>query len=361
MQLTRETMVLYEEKAPELLEAVTSGEAEFIMKRDPATDYCVKFENGWCGVHATYGDAFLGDACHFFPRVTRQLGERRVMTASMACPEITRLVLLADAPAQHGEHTIERLPHSLKDYLPASMDAQQAWAAHEVCLGAVRQEGWSAERAVLVLNSVARSLDMMPQEQWAMALPFYLKMADGSLPAAEANPSDPFNILNALQGLVGAAGLSARPRLMETIQEMERVLDVTLDWETLGIALNERSGMQYLRARSFWKQSCEAHYAPLLKRWLEAQLSLALFPFSGFGQTLAERVTIIGVRMATVKLALMAGCFARQAVMDEAETVRAMQSIARFMDHLADATLSLKIYSETGWVREARMRALLDA
>lgn len=39
--------------------------------------------------------------------------------------------------------------------------------------------------------------------------------------------------------------------------------------------------------------------------------------------------------------------------------VEIIQILSRFCDHLADATLSLKIYSETGWVRESRLRAIV--
>ena len=51
MQLDPVRKKLYEKEAPELMDAVTSGEAELIMKRDPETDYCVKFDDGWCSIH----------------------------------------------------------------------------------------------------------------------------------------------------------------------------------------------------------------------------------------------------------------------------------------------------------------------
>lgn len=357
MQLTQETLALYKEQAPELVEAVTSGEAELIMKRDPQTDHCVKFEQGWCGIHARYGEQFLGDACHFFPRATRLLGERLVMTASMACPEIVRLAWRDAAPTAYEAGEVARVPYALKQYLPEGIDDAQAWAMHEAVLASVRGAP-SAERALVRLNAVARSLDVMPKAQWAEALPFYLAMAEGRLPPPEANASDPFNLLNALQGLIGAAQATKRERLMQTVADMAEALKATLDWQTLGIELDAQSGMQYLRMEALWRTHAP-HYAPLLLRWLEMQLALALFPFAGFGETLAERVSIIGVRLATVKLALMAAVFRTQGALAEEDVVRVVQSLARFMDHLADPTLSLRIYTETGWVREARMRALL--
>jgi hypothetical protein len=96
---------------------------------------------------------------------------------------------------------------------------------------------------------------------------------------------------------------------------------------------------------------------PVLKRYIQAQLSQALFPFSGFGQTLTERVSVIGVRLATVKLALATTAD----MISPDRVVHVIQVLSRFMDHLADPTLTLRIYQETGWIREARLRALIGS
>jgi hypothetical protein len=103
----------------------------------------------------------------------------------------------------------------------------------------------------------------------------------------------------------------------------------------------------------------EAACQPILRRYLQAQMALALFPFAGLGTTLEQRITIIGVRFATIKLALMAEIVRAGGMPAEAEIIRAIYSISRFLDHLADPTLSLSIYQETGWIREARLRALV--
>lgn len=359
MQLTPETIALYEAEAPALLDAVTSGEAEFIMRRDAATDYCVKFEAGWCGVHKQYGDRMLGDACHFFPRVTRSVAGRTLMTASMGCPEITRLTLTQDAPATLMDAQVERLPFSLKEYATPELDGEVMWVLHQAFVSHVRTEGISAERALCHLASVVRSISLLPVEQWTAAIGFYLRMADGRLPMPEAHVMDPFNILNALQGLVGAAPTAKRERLMRSIECMAEMLCVELDWDRLQMRLAEGADVAYVRMHAFWREHCAALYAPVLSRWLEGQLTLSLFPFAGLGRDMVERATIIGVRFATVKLALMAACFKAQGALDDAELVRVVQGISRFMDHLADPELSMRIYGEVGWVREARLRALV--
>jgi hypothetical protein len=359
MQVSAEDVARYQAEAPSLLEAVTSGEAEFIMKRDEATDYCVKFDNGWCGIHSAYGDRMLGDACHFFPRATRSIGGLTVMSASLACPEIARLTLTSDAPCDGVNGEVERVPHSLKEYGLQDISGEALWRIHGVFLAHVRTPELEAERALAQVGSIVRSLMRQPVAQWEAALAFYMKSPDARLPDPEPDGTDPFHVLNALQGLIGAAPVSARPRLMRTVECMESVLQVRLDWDDLVMHMNDASAARYAQVKQYWHAHCAAHYAPILTRWLEGQLSLALFPFSGLGADMAERITIISVRFATVKLALMCSCFEAKALLAQDELVRVVQGIARFMDHLADPTLSLKIYEEVGWLRESRLRGLI--
>jgi lysine-N-methylase len=360
MQLSAHTVALYKAKAPELLDAVASGEAEHIMRRDETTDYCVKYDKGWCGIHAKYGEDFLGDACHFFPRVTRRLGGQALMSASLSCPEIARLSLLQNASALSYEVTdIDRLPDSLKDYLPEGLDQEKALTLHRFFVEACADESISAPRIMVRLRSVAASLQAVEVASWGVAAPFYWGNADARLPTAQADANDLFHLLHALQGLVAAARKSPRERLMHTMQQMAFALRCELDWDALTLlpADNAMAAAQSLQQR--WRQAWQAPLQPFLRRWLAMQLSVMCFPFAGLGDTLEDRMTLLGVRFATLQLALMATCDAQGQLLSDAEAVRVVQSLARFMDHLADPTLSLAIYAETGWVREPRLRALI--
>lgn len=359
MQVTKETVALYKNKAPELLDAVTSGEAEHIMRRDPSTDHCVKFESGLCGIHRQYGTSFLGDACHFFPRITRKLGEHTVMTAALSCPEVTRLALLEESGFTSHKTTIDRLPFTLKNYLPDDMNADEALAIHHLFLEQALDESASAERIMARLSSVTRSLEMMPRTQWKEALAFYFKMADGRLPALESAIADPFNLLHLLNMLISASKMTPRPRLDATITSMAHALSVVIEKNPPNLITSDGSLDAWMHISACYHQLWYAELQPILKRWVAAQLSIALFPFAGFGATLSERITIIGVRFATVKLALVSACHAYGMVPAEAEIVRVVQSIARFMDHLADPTSSLDLYRQTGWTRESRLRSLI--
>jgi lysine-N-methylase len=49
-----------------------------------------------CGVHATSGEEALTTACSIFPRTAVAVGDRLEVGASLGCPEVGRLVLLAE-------------------------------------------------------------------------------------------------------------------------------------------------------------------------------------------------------------------------------------------------------------------------
>lgn len=354
MQVDEQTVCLYRDKAPELLQAVEpAAETPWIMRKDPTSGFCVKLEDGLCGIHKTYGPEFLGDACYFYPRATRRLGAHTLMTGALSCPEIVRLMLKEDAPGAMEKASAERLPHSLKDYVPEDMREDDALAVHNAFLRAAQDEHVGAERLCLRIASASRWLERTEKKDWAQAAPFFLEHNDMHIPPAAVRPEDPFNLLHALCGLIVASRKPPPPRLKQTIDAVERALAVRLDWDQVAIHTSDGSLNAYHTLQAQWQAGPGEQYAPLLRRWLQMQLALALYPFAGLGQTLSERITIIGVRLATLRLALMSGADSLEAA------VRITQSLARFLDHLADPAFSLQVYSETGWVQEDRLHGLL--
>ncbi len=358
MQLDVHTKEKYADK-PDLMEAVSTGEAEWIMKRDPETDYCVKFDNGLCGIQAKYGEEYLGDACNFFPRITRHMGEQMIMTASLSCPEIARLALFTDNDTNWKESTIDRLPASLVDYTIAEIGAEGGVNIHQAFIEACLVNNTNAERLLSRFLSVVHSLRMLDMNTWEAAVPFYLKTADLRLLPAEHSPNDPFNLLYALVGLVDASRPTPRPRLERTIKEMEIALDASFVKDPLRIQTSDNSYPAWHNMERRWRREWAPELDIVLKRWLRAELSTNFFPFAGLGSSMVERCILIAVRFATVRLAIQSCCVIHDGIPPEAEIIRVIQSLARFLGHLADPTLSLKIYEETGWTKEARLRALV--
>lgn len=359
MQLDETTLASYKQKAPELLAAVEqSSESPWIMKKDAQSGYCVKYEGGLCGIHKKYGDGFLGDACHFYPRATRLLGQSPLMTAALSCPEISRIALYDGWDEEFSETSLERLPHTLKNYLPEGIEESHALSVHNEFLRAAR-EGAPAEIIFARVASVGRSLEMIDRKSWADAVPFYLRTADMRLLTPEADEADHFKLLLALCGLIVATQKPMGERLEQTVSEIEKSLDVKIDWQNITNSSDNGSSEAYGRLKAIWQQN-ENQMQNFMRRYLHMQLSLALFPFAGLGQNISERATIIGVRLATIKLALMSACGIYGPSLPQEIVVRVVQSLSRFMDHLGDPAFSLRIYAEAGWTKESRLRGLLS-
>jgi hypothetical protein len=141
---------------------------------------------------------------------------------------------------------------------------------------------------------------------------------------------------------------------------MEEALNVRLDWENILIHTSDASAEAYNKLHALWQNEMRRDYDPLLKRWLGAQLSSSLYPFAGLGGNLTERITIIGVRLAILRLALISAYSISNSQLHQYDVVRIVQSLSRFLDHLADPKFSLEIYGEAGWTRENRMLGLLN-
>jgi hypothetical protein len=355
MQLTAKNVDRIKHDAPELLDAIVTGESEFIMKRDPVTESCVKLEGGLCAIQRDYGADMLGDACYFFPRITRVLGDTILTTAALSCPEAARLMLSEGDAFAMTEHPQRRMPHQLKNYLPDGMTSDDALAIHQMFLDMASGEDHSAEYHLLRISTVAQALALQPMDQWKGAAAFYATIADSRIPAAETHAGDPFNVLHALHGLM-VASAAARPALKALARDMEQMLGVRFDDGQQKMHLSDDAAARAIAVQHHSRAQAKI-VQPMMRRYLQAQISGTLFPFAGLGDSMAERVTIIGVRLATVKLALATLAEAPA----EAAVIRVVQTLSRLMDHLASPDLMLAMYRETGWVREPRLRSLLDA
>jgi lysine-N-methylase len=360
MQVDLEHKKLFENKAPELLDSITpDGEADLVMKRDPKTDYCVKFEDGLCGIHKSFGDKFLSDACHFYPRVTRELGDKLFMSAAISCPEIAKLCLFENNAFDIVDEEIARIPASLKHYAQ-NTDGKKDIDLVKYFLDIAGDSSNSPERNLSIILTIAKSLSPQPKEKWPDAFSLYKKMADGLLMPPKRHFADIYRLINILVALVAASKKSDRLRLEETIATMEDAMQMRIDRKTLQIVNYAGEDVQaFSRIERKWEQGASEKMAPILRRWLQGQISMNCFPYSGFGNNLEERRIILAVRFSTVRLALMCHMDENGNPPDEETIIRIVQSLARFYDHLADPKLSILAYSEAGWNQDARLRSLI--
>ncbi len=360
MQVEQNTVERYKKLAPELLNCIESDtDGSFIMRKDSNTGYCVKFTDGKCGIHLAYGEEFLGDACFFYPRITRSTDNANIVTATMSCPEIARIALYGENPFLFEENDLFRVPQEVKNIVYGDLSRDDIINIHNLFLQATKDESASAESILARMASVSRSLQRIEKKDWVKAAPLYFRLAGTAFPVAEKNINDPFNLLHSLCGLVVASKKIIPPRLQKTIDEMERALNVVLDWENVLIKTNDNSLASYNDLWMLWENEMKDSYAPLLKRWLAAQFSASLYPFAGLGETLIDRITVISVRFAILRLALISAYSMNDRNLHQDDVVRVVQSLSRFLDHLASPAFSLQIYRETGWDRESRMLGLL--
>ncbi|MES2984626.1 MAG: flagellin lysine-N-methylase [Pseudomonadota bacterium] len=349
-------MARYASHAPELL--ATVDPIQGIMKRDAATGYCEQFGDGLCRIHARYGAEYLSDSCHFYPRMIHQLGEAHQMTGALSCPETLRLILTESAPFALQEVAVAAMPAQRRSLLPEGVSAADAQAIMAACMALAADERQSPEQIIATLLHLATQFQALEPRQWAVQLPHLLAKPDAVAPAP--NLADPHRIYYALKLLMAFGQPTARPRLGQTLAAMEDALDCAVIEQTRELKTGTHAGAAGAQLQRRWHMGAQAALELTLRRWIQAQLAMTAFPFGGFTTIgVAQRAAVLVQRFATLRLALMCHVTPRGTQPDTEAVLRIIQSLSRFMDHLADADLTLMLHRDMGWMDEARLRGLL--
>lgn len=352
----------YKEESPELLKHIIKEEHGHAMQVRPDNGACCQLENGLCNIHLQKGTDFLSDACHFYPRITRSLGDIIVMNATLSCPEIARLALTEKEAFKQIEMLLpDRVPLSIKNYLPEGLTAHSAQDIILLFNRLFNNPNYSTEENILRLLSIARALDAISPADWKTAIPVYADMAESLLPQAEPNPIDKINLLHALAGIAIATRAQFKPRLHKIIQTISSVLQINLNWETGSISTPKSSLTSIQLVQQAWDDTYKKLYEDTFSKWLLAQISASFFPFINLTQkTIYEQAVLIAGQFATVKLAFACISYAEGKELSIAEQITIIQSIARCYEHLANPRFILDIYESAGWIRESRLRALIE-
>lgn len=322
-----------------------------VMKRDPETDFCVKFTDGICSIHATKGEDYLGDACNFYPRVTRQIGEEKIMTGTLSCPEIARLMIFENDNEGYVSRETSRFPEALRDYGINELSTDNTLKAHQAFLDACKTD--DLPKTILSrIYSASQSLEMLDKTGWHEAAPFMIKMADSKIPPAQNDRADNYKILQIFAGIIHATGKKKRERLLETIAFMQKACGVEVDWQTLVLNPTDPSALDHHVEK--WRKNSN-QFEDVMRKFLAAQISFTTFPFAGLGETLTDKTKMIIFRFALTRLALMGlGEF------NEEKIALIIQSISRVMDHIADPVLTLKLMEDSGWVTDGKIHGLIE-
>lgn len=342
---------LYAQKAPTLLDSLDE-EGNFRQQRPGG--FCVEFRDGTCGIHAALGTAMLGDSCHFYPRVVRRLGDELRVAAQLSCPETLRLLLTLEQPFALATSPMERLPLRLHDAAPKALNGGQAASIVDFFIGAAGDA--SGDLVLTLRRLVAYAQFAPPLNEWGDWLAL-----DSRLPPPRVQPTNPQMLLYALCLQIATAPRIARPRLDALVAQMQTALGCRMDWQSRVIHPAADAAARYDTLRAHWNRHSEQTLAPVLRRWLQAQLALAAFPFGGaFAGDRAEAMRLLVVRFATVRLALMCAFADATQPPEMPRLIEVVQSLARFIDHVADAELLRLITRDAGWSDLAGLSGLLE-
>ena len=354
MPADKAQLARYEAQAPELL-AIIDRDAN-ILKREPSGQHCAQLCEGICSVHQKYGTELLGDACYFYPRLLHNIGGTMVMSGAISCPEMLRLIMHEAAPFVRVAATTERLPAHRRDIVPEGWSAAQVEAVMDAALACAGDQTQTPEATLRRLLALAEAMQNSTpkdwREQWQRAI------EDAPTDTSKESDSHTLYYALALTEAFGAPGISQK--LHGIMQVMAQALGCHFERESRDMQwLADAAGAQ-ARLWQRWNSDARAALAPMLRRWLQAQISMTMFPFGGFRAIdYAARGAVLVQRFATMRLALMCHVPASGAAPDEQVVMEVMQGLSRFMDHLADADLTMMIHRDAGWQNPARLRGLI--
>ena len=354
------TLNKYETEAPELLDFVTEKEGiGKVLAFDKETGCCPKMEEGSCTIHATRGSDFLTDVCHLYPRITRKLGDQIMMSGTVSCPEIARLALFEDGAFETVESTTDRVPFNVKDYLPDTVNADDAMALNHKLISLVEQTD-SAELALSKLAFFALRFGDKPLSEWSETLDAGWKMMDVMVPKGELDERDPFFLLIAITTLLTAGQIKPSQRLKGVLKMMETTLNCTIDADQAKVDMGADSMARAADLKAEWNEHYAKAMNPILKKLVMAKLHSTLYPFAGLGDNQQQRISWFIVHFATVRLGLMSLCSVSGAVPDQDSIIQVVQTITRVLDHLNNLEFALPMYAEAGWLRTERLIGLID-
>lgn len=359
MQVDNATYEKYRSDAPELLDFITEKQGVGkILAFDKDTGDCPKMQCGSCTIHANYGTDMLTDTCHLYPRITRKLGERMIMSGDIACPEVARIGLLEDHGFALVEDSTDRLPHNLKQYKVGGLSDAEQLALHQRFIS-LAEESENAEQLLLKLHFFARRFGDKPTAEWNAALDASWRVMDVLLPKPEMEPQDPFFLLIHFTTLLEATKVTPSKRLNEVLKMIESALNCEIDAEHASVNTHTDSITRADVLATKWREHYEPELQPLLKRLVGLKLSANMFPFAGLGTNLEERVLWCAIQYATIRLGLMSLCYHTGGKPPETTIIQVVQTITRVLDHLTSLELALPMIQEAGWLKPERLSGLL--
>lgn len=259
--------------------------------------HCVALEGGRCKVHAQFGEQALSNICANFPRMFRLINGSLVKSASMGCPEITRLCLFGDDPFHLNE--IQQDDFHLTDANNQAFDGLDAadwYALVNAPLQLALAPEVSAEQALMRLFDMASRLSSLPHSGWAESLPTL--MADYRQAAAQEAPPAADPLVSVLMDILNG------PKVPTALPQ-----------RVLGALADENRALLKPAYPDLYRGHVRATLGPILKRFIAAEMTRTGFPFisttsagQDYGLNLAEWGATLAIRTLTLRYLLLAHC-----------------------------------------------------
>lgn len=354
------TYNLWKNQANDLLELTDKKEDECSIKKNPdGSGNCINLKNGLCNIELKYGPGFLSNTCFFYPRVRHKIGNTLMLSAELSCPEITRLCLYGDRPFEVTNGTLGRLPIAT-NILQEGDTEDEVLSVNSSFINFCHNKEISAEQIVLGIVNTATNLKEFPRTDWLHMVDVLLPLSAHNDIEMVTNEENSFNLLRTVIIMLNAAKRTNRKRLYQALATMESALKVKIDIEGAKIELSNDSRDAYKQLAIQWQLQENESSKEILKRYIQAELSLNLFPYGGGSKfSLREQAICLAFKFAFLRLALICHIAECGIPLDQETIVRVVQGILRYLNHSSDIKLLLSTCAEFGWNDESKLKGML--
>ncbi|AZL16194.1 flagellin lysine-N-methylase [Rickettsiales endosymbiont of Stachyamoeba lipophora] len=345
MQLDINTKVLYDTVYSNLKSIVTISNGNFILKRDSNSDACIKFQNGLCGVHKEYGSEALGDVCYFYPRLIYKIEDSYLVSASLSCPEITRLAFFGDNPLEIKFKKYERVPMALKNYFDGVNNYQYCIKIHKFFLNLLAKE--NTTNALLKCLHIANEIAHIPKKEWYDTMLAINQIGSQHVNEDNYDKYDPARLIQCAVMLIKSTQKTPDKEIYRYFSNVEQLGKFIINWHSTNIDCLYSEEIDLSQELS--KQSLN-FINLILKKWVRLQLINNFYPFSGVGDNLYDKTVHLIVKYLILKIMLYANL---NNIEDEEKlkqtTIEIIYMFSRIFDHMADLKFFKNIIEDYGW------------
>jgi hypothetical protein len=360
IQIDSKTNLLYKQTA-ELDNIIDNATIVPTLKKDPSSNYCTKLENGLCGVQNKYGEDYLSDACYFYPRIVRKFDTQVVVTASLSCPAVTSLMLEEDFSYELIKTSINRLPQEIKNYLPSNLNGSDALKIHKFFLKFATQENYNADQIMFGIYSMSKTLNFTSNKNWYEVIKLFdLKsLCNESIYDNDLTDLSLVKLINSLVINASATKLNY-PRLKQVLGYIESAFNINIDWQDLSILMNNSKEQRYNFIRKTIAPDTCKQIDLILKKYIQAQISINLYPFyDSLAQNIFKRTSIIALKYATIKFALYCKAHLIEGNIADNIVVMIIQSISKIYDHVENYDLLWNCFEDSGLLEESVLASMI--